>query len=272
MIRQFEVGCLSITNFDSDAQRVFRTRPRISCDPEDAFVFVTPFRGDLYYSQMGRSGFVKPGGYVLVSTSEFYELSCSDGFVNWTVKLPGDELRRRIPDIEDYCACRLPNNRAMAGIARNHVYSVAQALEGQGIPNSPGVASNLIDVIVLALNAEAGREGVKISAPRERARILDYIRRNIHNVDLNPTLIARENGVSVSYIYKLFQSSGVTVGEYILTQRLQAAYEMLALSGEKKTTVAEAAYASGFRNLSHFSRVFQEKYRVPPSAVRKQPT
>ncbi len=36
-------------------------------------------------------------------------------------------------------------------------------------------------------------------------------------------MIADANGISVSYLYKLFQSSETTVGEYILSQRLQAA-------------------------------------------------
>ena len=31
---------------------------------------------------------------------------------------------------------------------------------------------------------------------------------------------------------------------------------------------AEIAYAAGFRNVSHFSRVFTERYQMPPSAVR----
>ena len=84
-------------------------------------------------------------------------------------------------------------------------------------------------------------------------------------------MIAHANGISVSYLYRLFQSSDTTVGEYILAQRLQFAYERLTTTDRTKCTVAEAAYSAGFRNLSHFSRVFREKYHLSPSTVRKQP-
>lgn len=270
-LRQYDVGCVSITSFDSDSQRCLRTKARIARDPDDSFVFVTPVRKDLYFSQAGRSGLVKPGGYVLVSTSEFYELSCPDGFINWTVKIPGPELRRRIPDVDDYCACRFPNNLSMARIARNHIRSIATITGGASLPNEAGVAANLIDIISLAVGSEAyGAGGDRQSHYRMRRRIMDFIRQNIHDTDLTPSLIAEKNGISLSYLYKLFQSGDTTVGEYIMAERLQLAYEHLAASD--KTTVAEAAYSSGFRNLSHFSRVFRERYKVSPSAIRKQPT
>jgi AraC-like DNA-binding protein len=273
-IRQYDVGSLSITTFDADEQRVFRTQSRISRDPDDSYVFVTPVRKELYFSQAGRSGFVKPGGYVLVRTSEFYELSCPDGFMNWTVKIPGDEMRRRIPDVDDYCACRFANNLPMAHIARQHIRSVALTFGNVNPPNAASLAGNLVDSISLVVRSETeghAGDGDSHSQYRIRRRIMDHIRDNIQDPDLTPKLIAEANGISVSYLYKLFQSSETTVGAYILSQRLQAAYERLTTADNAKFTVAEAAYAAGFRNLSHFSRVFREKYHVPPSAIRRQP-
>lgn len=43
---------------------------------------------------------------------------------------------------------------------------------------------------------------------------------------------------------------------------------MLASDAKRRFTVAEIAYAAGFRNVSHFSRVFTERYQMSPSAVR----
>lgn len=273
-IRQYDIGSLSITTFDADEQRVFRTQARISRDPDDSYVFVTPVRKELYFSQAGRSGFVKPGGYVLVRTSEFYELSCPDGFINWTVKIPGEDMRRRIPDVDDYCACRFRNNLPMAHIARQHIRSMALTFGNVNPPNAASLAGNLVDAVALVIRSETegqAGEGDSHSQYRIRRRIMDHIRDNIQDPELTPKVIAEANGISVSYLYKLFQSSGTTVGEYVLAQRLQAAYERLTTAHHVKLTVAEAAYAAGFRNLSHFSRVFREKYHVSPSAVRKQP-
>lgn len=271
LIREYDVGPISITTFDSDEQRVLRTRKRIAADPDDSFVFVMPVRKDLYYSQNGRSGVVRPGGYVLVSTSEFYELSCPDGFVNWTVKMPGEALRARIPNIEDYCACRYPNNRAMAHIARGFVRSVAVTYGATDAPNASGMARSMLDLMALVVRAENPDPGVgqRSSRLQLRQRILDYISDNFQDPDLSPREIAEHHGISESYLYKLFADDGMTVSQVIMQQRLQWAYELLASdAGERRFTVAEIAYAAGFRNVSHFSRTFTGRYRMAPSAVR----
>lgn len=270
LIREYDVGPVSITTFDSDEQRVLRTRDRIAVDPDDSFVFVMPRRKHLYYSQNGRSGVVAPGGYVLVSTSEFYELSCPDGFVNWTVKMPGPQLRARIPNVEDYCACRFPNNRAMAHIARSFVRSVAVSFGSSDVPNPTALGNSLVDLMALVVRSEEHDDGLsqRRSRLQLRRRILEYIRDHLQDADLSPHSIATKLGISTSYLYRLFEDKGNTVGQLIIAQRLQWAYELLASDGERRFTVAEVAYAAGFRNVSHFSRVFTERYHMSPSAVR----
>ncbi len=122
-IRQYDIGALSITSFDTDEQRVFRTQSH-QPGPGRFLLFVTP---------SGRSSTTARPAVRLRQARricarphvEFYELSCPDGFINWTVKIPGDEMRRRIPDVDDYCACRFANNLPMAHVARQHIRSVA---------------------------------------------------------------------------------------------------------------------------------------------------
>jgi len=271
LIKEYDVGPVSITTLDSDQQRAFRTKGRISVDPDDSFVFIMPVHQELYFSQLGRSGTVTPGGYVLVSTSEFYELACPDGYSNWTVKMPGEELRRRIPDIEDYCACRFPNNMAMAKLAGHHTRAVGLTFETKSAPNESALAHNLMDFFALVVRSEPDNSCTEWQTQhRLRRRVVDYIRAHLHDPDLTPRRTADDCGISLSYLYKVFQPSGVSVGKFILNERLQAAYEQLAAPEKGMVSVAEAAYAAGFRNVSHFSRAFSQKYSMPPSTVRKR--
>lgn len=271
-IRQCDIGPVSITTFDSDEQRVFRTRSRIARDPDDSYVLVMPVRKNLYFSQNGRSGFVKPGGHVLVSTSEFYELSCPDGFINWTVKIPGEELRKRNPCVNDYTGCRFPINVQMSHFARQQVRALAVAFGNAKPRHATELARNLIDTIALLIDSEVeGSMRDTHTQHRIRGRIMSYIRTNIGEFDLSPKMIAEANGISVSYLYKLFGKTDMTVGDYIIAQRLQASYETLSTTGSREATVSEVAYSFGFRNMSHFSRVFRQRYNVSPSAVRKSP-
>lgn len=63
---------------------------------------------------------------------------------------------------------------------------------------------------------------------------------------------------------KTFQT---TPGKWLLAKRLEHARALLAAS---EKTVSEVAFESGFENLSHFSRVFRERYGISPTATRLQ--
>jgi AraC family transcriptional regulator, exoenzyme S synthesis regulatory protein ExsA len=54
-------------------------------------------------------------------------------------------------------------------------------------------------------------------------------------------------------------------GKWLLEKRLQQAHVLLLHQGK---TVTEAAFESGFQNLSHFSRSFKERFGHSPAAVK----
>lgn len=56
-------------------------------------------------------------------------------------------------------------------------------------------------------------------------------------------------------------------GKWLLEKRLN--YARLLLS-DKNKTVSEAAFESGFENVSHFSRVFRNRFGIPPSSSAKE--
>jgi len=60
---------------------------------------------------------------------------------------------------------------------------------------------------------------------------------------------------------------GISPGKWLTDKRLNHARMLLAGSDQ---TVGEIAYASGFENLSHFSRIFREKFGFSPIALRQQ--
>ncbi len=63
---------------------------------------------------------------------------------------------------------------------------------------------------------------------------------------------------------ELFQT---TPGKWLTEKRLQHAQMLLQTS---KKNVNEIAYDSGFENDSHFSRIFKEKFGIPPLQYRKR--
>ena len=74
-------------------------------------------------------------------------------------------------------------------------------------------------------------------------------------------------GMSRAQMYRKFRSlTDKTVNEYIRSFRLFKARELLLTGG---LTVSEAACETGFKNLSHFSRVFTEEFGRNPSEISR---
>jgi AraC-like DNA-binding protein len=74
---------------------------------------------------------------------------------------------------------------------------------------------------------------------------------------------------SVSSFKREFRKQyGTSPGKWLLERRLQLCASLLQSTG---MSVTEIAFHSGFEDLSHFSRVFKERFRCSPSMYRQRP-
>ena len=79
--------------------------------------------------------------------------------------------------------------------------------------------------------------------------------------------LARELGVSDRHLRRAIERElGVSPIELAQTHRLLLAKRLLA---DTRLSVTRIAYASGFQSLRRFNSVFRERYRMPPSVLRR---
>ncbi|WP_421799258.1 ATP-binding protein [Haliscomenobacter sp.] len=82
--------------------------------------------------------------------------------------------------------------------------------------------------------------------------------------------LCRTLGMSRSQLYRKFQAlTNTTVHQFLQEIRLYKAKELLTTT---KLTVTDVAFEVGFKNLSHFSRVFSEAWGTPPGKIRGKKT
>ncbi|HKX95501.1 MAG TPA: AlkA N-terminal domain-containing protein [Methylibium sp.] len=80
--------------------------------------------------------------------------------------------------------------------------------------------------------------------------------------------VAARLGVSDRHLRRIFQAAhGVTPIDFLTTQRLLLAKQLLTDTAEPVTAVA---HASGFDSLRRFNAAFAERYRLSPSALRRE--
>lgn len=94
--------------------------------------------------------------------------------------------------------------------------------------------------------------------------ILDYLNEN-YMYNLSMEEIASYTGRSLATFKRDFAKvSDLTPQKWIIRRRLEAAHELIK-SGRKRVT--EACFDVGFKNLSHFSKVYKAQYGYSPSGI-----
>ena len=98
------------------------------------------------------------------------------------------------------------------------------------------------------------------------ARVLDYIDANL-TADLDLRAMASEAGVSKFHFIRLFREKvGETPVQYLMSQRLSRAAQMLL-----RTDIAinQVALDCGYANVTHFNRRFLRRFGKSPGAYRR---
>jgi AraC-like DNA-binding protein len=96
-----------------------------------------------------------------------------------------------------------------------------------------------------------------------------YIDRNLTSPDLSADSIAAEFCLSRASLYRLFEPVG-GIAKYIRKARLNRAFQEITAAELSNRRIGHIAYTLGFKNVSAFSRLFQEVYGVRPGEARKR--
>jgi len=98
-------------------------------------------------------------------------------------------------------------------------------------------------------------------------RIHDTLIANISDESYHIDRLCKEMAMSRTQLYRKFRSlTDKTIADYLRSLRLYRAKELLT---QTELTVSEAAYKTGFKNVSHFSRVFTQEFGINPREIRK---
>ena len=98
-------------------------------------------------------------------------------------------------------------------------------------------------------------------------KIRNVMLANISNESFHIDRLCKETAMSRTQLYRKFRSlTDKTISEYFRTLRLHKARELL---NTTEISVSEAAYKTGFKNVSHFSRVFTQSFGINPREIRK---
>lgn len=103
------------------------------------------------------------------------------------------------------------------------------------------------------------------------ARIMLHLRAHLDDPDLTADAVAARFSISRRYLYIILNRMGVSLGEWVRTERLTLAAATLQDPAQAEATVAQIARRVGFADHSSFSRAFRAAYGVSPTSWRDHP-
>lgn len=258
-------GSLRFSRFKSKAVKYRRLRRHCE-DTEPQILVSVPLTGSIEFEQLGRHVRCEPGQFLLQSSSEPYEFSYSEPSDMWVLKIPEFMLQCRITSVRRFCAMQFDASVDVGNLFRDYVALIARhcAISGPKFQSLIGV--QLIDLLGAVLEADPRVTQSAGSAVKAAhiARIEQYVRHNLTDVQLTPDKVAGACNISVRYLHLLFKESGRTLSRWIRDLRLQAAYEVLQ-HGASGTSVAQTAYHFGFSDHAQFANAFRRQFGRTPS-------
>jgi len=264
------LGRVQIAKAGNSGLSKFQDVDRAKSDNLTSYDVIIPCDAPIAFCQDGVSGIADSGEYVVLHSNSAYEISSSKSLLHWLVTIPVSDLRTRIALADEHLGKRFDQNRNMARIMRGMIGTIARTFSKDAPPNAEALATELISFVALTL----GSENINMETSSEYARyrlkqrIFSYIDANLSQSDLSPSSIAASNRISVSHLYRIFSEERATVLRFIQDKRLQRAYELLVADPNGMFTVSEIAYFVGFKNASHFSRIFGQHFAMTPRDAR----
>ncbi|MFG1997433.1 helix-turn-helix domain-containing protein [Actinoplanes sp. NPDC048988] len=259
------LGTLLASRVSGSPQTLRRTPP-VRRGPNDRLKLCMQQDGSTTVSQDGHQVRIGPGQMALYDTGRPYTLRLEGQWSCVVLAFPRHVLS-------------LPDNVVRQAMRHAHSFDA-----GPGAVLAGFIAAAMAQRTTIG--ASAGRLGeaafhliagaLRITDPdREEAatdgrrlQVLRYVREHLPEPDLTHDGIAAAHRMAPRSLHRLFEDEPHTVTEYIRLRRLEAVLHDLADPLLSHLSIARIAARWCFTSQAHFTRAFQARYGVPPSAVR----
>ena len=269
-------GDLAISQISSQVSpgvdlKVTRGRREIRKDYRDDFLIWVGRAGTTMLEQAGRSTQLGAGDMVLHDQAAPFSLTFSQRSAAAMITVPRRVMLTRFPQAEHCTALRIRSNLPLARLATATVREIAlQVVDLRSDTYSEKVWSASLDIWVAALQAcTPGVELPRLSEKELRLRAAErYLLQRLSDPDVNLASASADLNMSGRTLLRLFATRGTTPMHWLWDERLKASHEALVRGQYER--VSDAAFAFGFRNLSHFSRAFKALHGINAQQLIRQ--
>jgi AraC family transcriptional regulator, positive regulator of tynA and feaB len=252
-----------------DGQLVYRDARSITEQDEPLYFLNIQRRGSSIIEQGGSQACLVPGSFALLDAMQPFRMQVDDGFEHLSIKIPHARLDPLLNHRAGALARRIDTSRGVGRLASDAFAAIANELDILDSQATGVAIEHALALTACALNQLAVPLSCANSAlNRLRAQAIAYLSSRLDDPTLDIQQTAAALGVSVRYVQGAFSAGQLSVGKWLLDQRLERCRHELGLPANANKTIASIALSSGFNDLSHFTRAFGKKFGVSPGRCR----
>jgi AraC-like DNA-binding protein len=223
-------------------------------------------------SRRGHEMILSDGDAVLMTNEEATWTMSSPSSVKIAgIRVPRSVIAPLVPKLENVTMRRITKDTSGLRLLRKYLDVVADDEALAASASQRLIVGHFYDLVALALGASSDAKALAadrtVGAVRLAAIKADIVA-NLDDGNLNATIVANRNRVTVRYLHKLFEGEGLTYSEFVLGQRLARAFGSLRNPLHSRRAISTIAFELGFNDLSYFNRAFRRRYNATPSEVR----
>jgi AraC-like DNA-binding protein len=265
----------ALSNLDihlvSSTKQCLKRVPQRATDNEgEFFLVVMQVAGSGEVTQDDRRAVLAPGDFTMYDTTRPYALDFSAAFQQLVMSVPRDQLRLQVPDAEHLTAYHVSGERSVGRLLRDTVRGLPAAIDDSTTDTHHYVSRAIVDLI--AANLRTFRPVCEATSSKlkryQEERVKAFIKENATDSGLTVSKVAEALDMSLSAIYRAFESQQISLAEMIWLERLGAARSALRDQTFAHKSIKEIAFESGFSDAAHFSRVFRQRFGTTPSEFR----
>ncbi|MBL4801224.1 MAG: helix-turn-helix domain-containing protein [Emcibacter sp.] len=269
------LGDLSYSRVKTTSSKVSHTKYHAAKSTDKVFLLHIQLANKSLNSQRGKEVSLEVGDFTIVDSSSPYSVAFDDPIAMGVMRIPCNALLERLSNPEDMVGCKFYGNKDVSGL-------LSQMLRGfwnqkNAITNdmvNRQLANNILDLLVTSFQGQNSHSISPNCIRKERylqiRRFIDY---NLSDPELSPTKIAKVFKITPRYLHQIFAEFGEsreTVGQYMLSRRLEECAYQFKDRNVSQLKITDIAFNWGFNSMTHFSRVFKGKYGSSPRIFRRK--
>lgn len=270
VIRSVPIGSMNLSHASVSQARVSNTVPS-GRTPDHAYNIYTSNRRHVL-STHDSTLVLAPGDVTVADSATAVTMTTKEPYTTIGLTVPASLLRTYVPEPDKLVGVRFS---CKAGISKVISYLLLTMWEYADSDDFDEVGAELANSLLALLSTHfhMNRQQPAVrdcDAVAKQEMIKRAIDRNLRKPDLCVGDLAKQFGLSVRYVQRLFAEENCTVSRYIRRQRLEGCKRQLADPAWLHRSITEIAFAWGFNSSAHFSRAFKEQYGINARDYRKQ--